>query len=44
MAKKTIKTNWNLDHVVGLKDWPKLYAEIEADYDEVKKWAGVAGK
>lgn len=29
---------WNLDHIVSLKNWPKLYQEIEADLAKVEKW------
>lgn len=32
--------SWNLDHIVSLKDWPKLYAELEADLAVYEKWWG----
>lgn len=33
-------SNWNLDHIVSLKNWPKLYAELEADLVVYEKWWG----
>ncbi len=38
MAKTKTATSWNLDHIVSLKDWPKLHVEIEADLAMVEKW------
>ncbi len=37
MVKK-MKTTWNLDDIVSLKDWSKLYAELEADLLAYEKW------
>lgn len=31
-------SSWNLDHIVSLKNWPKLYKELEADLVVYEKW------